>query len=59
MERAARGDADGGNDVLKARHATDRATMARVLEGLHGQMAGVDPLSRPEYLGLRLTDRPC
>lgn len=60
MEKAATTAAAGGQDALAGRPgdstatrwATDTATAARVLARLRASMAGVDPLSRHERLGL-------
>jgi hypothetical protein len=54
---AARGDADERQSALAAEHATDWATMRRVADSLRSRMAGVDPLSRHDELGLPLEER--
>jgi hypothetical protein len=53
MERTAWNDAAGGGtaELIRAAKANDLGTLQRVRDGLRGQMAGIDPLSRHEWLG--------
>jgi hypothetical protein len=46
--------APGWQAGLEAEYVTDPDTMGRVLAGLRGQLAGVDPLGRYECLELPL-----